>query len=158
MVPPDHPDSNFGMAHRALLRHVDVLPSQVHRVLGELSRPSAAADAYDNELRTAFADAPTEPAPDVTLLASAKTRTSRRSSPAAPCSTAAGQRAAGPGSTCGSPERLADHDDPATVAGLSIDRGADGGIGEGGRGSGRDRSAPDITECRRSCSGVLVLG
>jgi 6-phosphogluconolactonase len=56
------------MAHRALLRHVDVLPSQVHRVLGELSSPSAGADAYDSELRTAFADAHREPAPDVTLL------------------------------------------------------------------------------------------
>lgn len=49
-VPPDHRDSNYGLAHRLLLRHVDVPEMHVHRMRGELP----AADAgrlYDAVLR-----------------------------------------------------------------------------------------------------------
>ncbi len=31
-VPPEHPDSNYGMAASALLRHVPIPPQQVHRI------------------------------------------------------------------------------------------------------------------------------
>ena len=44
-VPPDHPDSNYGMAKRTLLDHVPIPPSQVHRMAGE-DDPQRAADAY----------------------------------------------------------------------------------------------------------------
>src|SRR5512139_1303229 len=30
-VPPDHPDSNYGMAQRALLSHIDIPAPSVHR-------------------------------------------------------------------------------------------------------------------------------
>jgi 6-phosphogluconolactonase len=69
-VPPDHADSNFGMARRALLDHVPVDPARVHRVRGEL--PAAeAAEAYERTLRGIFADAaadPSLPLFDVALL------------------------------------------------------------------------------------------
>ena len=49
-VPPDHADSNFGMADEALLRHVAVPPSQVHRMRGELPDARDAAAEYAREL------------------------------------------------------------------------------------------------------------
>lgn len=51
-VPPDDPASNFAMATAALLDHVPLLPSHIHRIQGELD-PVEAATAYDHEL-TAF--------------------------------------------------------------------------------------------------------
>ncbi len=51
-VPPDDPASNFGMAAAALLDHVALLPSHIHRIPGELD-PAQAAIAYGHEL-TAF--------------------------------------------------------------------------------------------------------
>src|SRR5689334_11955572 len=35
-VPPEHADSNFGMAERAMLRHIPVPAAQIHRMRGEL--------------------------------------------------------------------------------------------------------------------------
>lgn len=55
-VPPDHADSNFGMARTALLDRVPVPDKQVHRIRGE-QPPQQAADAYDHEIRAAFAAA-----------------------------------------------------------------------------------------------------
>jgi 6-phosphogluconolactonase len=43
-VPPDHPDSNYGMARDALLAHVPVPPSQIHRMRGELPADEAARE------------------------------------------------------------------------------------------------------------------
>jgi 6-phosphogluconolactonase len=40
-VSPDDPASNFGMAWRALLRHVPVPNDQLHRMQGELAPPQA---------------------------------------------------------------------------------------------------------------------
>jgi 6-phosphogluconolactonase len=54
-VPPDHPDSNYRMARRALLDHVRVPASQVHRVKGELP-PQEAAAAYRAELAAVLGD------------------------------------------------------------------------------------------------------
>lgn len=48
-VPPDHEQSNFGMAKRALLDRLEVAPKAVHRIKGELGKDEAAA-AYEREL------------------------------------------------------------------------------------------------------------
>ena len=50
-VPPDHPESNFGLAHRLLIRHVSIPDTQVHRMRGELPA-SDAGRLYDAVLRT----------------------------------------------------------------------------------------------------------
>jgi 6-phosphogluconolactonase len=49
-VPPDHLDSNYRMASRALLEHVGVARENVHRIPGELP-PAEAAAVYQAELR-----------------------------------------------------------------------------------------------------------
>jgi 6-phosphogluconolactonase len=56
-VPPDHPDSNFGMADRALLGRVPVAGQHVHRIRAELADAAAAARDYDVTLVDAFAAA-----------------------------------------------------------------------------------------------------
>jgi 6-phosphogluconolactonase len=56
-VPPEHPDSNFGMANRALIEHVPIPASQVHRMRGELADAGDAARQYEQVLRGAFAAA-----------------------------------------------------------------------------------------------------
>jgi 6-phosphogluconolactonase len=46
VVPPDHPDSNYGMANAALLSKVPVPAAQVVRIRGELARsPTSSATA-----------------------------------------------------------------------------------------------------------------
>jgi 6-phosphogluconolactonase len=54
-VPPDHEDSNFGLANRALLNRLERPPRAVHRIRGELGKDRAAA-AYDEELGAATLD------------------------------------------------------------------------------------------------------
>jgi len=49
-VPPDHPDSNYGIAKAALLDHVPIPADHVHRIHGELPDARQAADAYEREL------------------------------------------------------------------------------------------------------------
>ena len=53
-VPPDDPDSNYGMAKEALLDRLDSSP-EVHRIRGE-NGPSAGADDYERELRLALGE------------------------------------------------------------------------------------------------------
>jgi 6-phosphogluconolactonase len=52
-VPPDHEQSNFGMANKALLSKIE--PGAVHRMKGELGPDAGAAD-YEQQLRTVFGD------------------------------------------------------------------------------------------------------
>ena len=52
-VPPDHRDSNYGMARRALLDHVPVAAAHVHRIEGE--RPDADA-RYEHALHALLPD------------------------------------------------------------------------------------------------------
>jgi 6-phosphogluconolactonase len=52
-VPPDHPASNYRMAREALLDHVPIPASNVHRIHGE-DPPAAAAAAYEGDLRRVF--------------------------------------------------------------------------------------------------------
>src|SRR5262245_61939292 len=61
-VPPDHPDSNYGMAFETLLRHVPVPRDHIHRIRGEETDPERAAALYESELRTVFpAPSPRKP-------------------------------------------------------------------------------------------------
>jgi 6-phosphogluconolactonase len=52
-VPPDHPDSNFGMARQALLRHVPVPPGNLHAMRTD-GTPEQAAAAYESELKAFY--------------------------------------------------------------------------------------------------------
>lgn len=49
-VPPEHPASNFKMAHTALLSKITVAETQIHRMKGEME-PQAGARDYENLLR-----------------------------------------------------------------------------------------------------------
>lgn len=66
-VPPDHPDSNYRMAHEALLSKIPVPPRHVHRIQAELE-PDAAAQEYEQTLRDFFGAATGAPAFDLILL------------------------------------------------------------------------------------------
>ena len=52
-VPPDHPDSNFGMAHDELLSKVPLPPDNIHRVRAEKPDAERAAHEYEWTLRSA---------------------------------------------------------------------------------------------------------
>jgi 6-phosphogluconolactonase len=52
-LPPDHPESNFGMARETLLRHLPIPDGQVHRIRAELPAEEAAR-VYEEELPAAF--------------------------------------------------------------------------------------------------------
>jgi|WetSurMetagenome_2_1015567.scaffolds.fasta_scaffold08457_3 6-phosphogluconolactonase len=54
-VPPDHPDSNFGMTAEVLLNQIEIPGENVHRIHGELP-PEQAVLIYEKELRHFFGD------------------------------------------------------------------------------------------------------
>ena len=54
-VPPEHEDSNYGMAKRTLLDRIERQPRGVHRIKGELGKEAAAA-GYEQELDDAELD------------------------------------------------------------------------------------------------------
>ena len=66
-VPPDDPESNYGLAHDTLIAHVPVPPDHVHRMRGELDAREAAR-VYDEEIASAFAAARRDRVFDVMLL------------------------------------------------------------------------------------------
>ena len=49
-VPPEHPDSNYGMAKAALIDHVPIPSPHVHRIRGELTDAREAAADYERTL------------------------------------------------------------------------------------------------------------
>jgi 6-phosphogluconolactonase len=49
-VPPDHPDSNYRMAHEAMLSRVPVPESNIHRVPSENPDAAAAANEYEQTI------------------------------------------------------------------------------------------------------------
>lgn len=53
-VPPDHADSNYRMAHEALLSHLPISMAHVHRVPSELPDAQTVADQYEAVLRKQF--------------------------------------------------------------------------------------------------------
>ena len=69
-VPPDHPESNFGVAYGMLISQLPgVRPDRVHRMQAESPDIDAAALAYETELRLAFgARGDTPPAFDLVWL------------------------------------------------------------------------------------------
>jgi 6-phosphogluconolactonase len=62
-VPPDHPDSNYRMAHEALLGKVPIPGDNIYRIRGEIE-PNEAAIEYGQLLKERFGDG----GPDVILL------------------------------------------------------------------------------------------
>jgi len=52
-VPPDHEQSNFRLAHEALISRNDIPEENIHRIRGEL-RPEEAAVTYEHDLRAYF--------------------------------------------------------------------------------------------------------
>ncbi len=65
-VPPDHPESNFGLANRALIQHVPIPVSHVHRMRGDVPAVDAGRE-YDVLLRARRDEIP-GPLFDVMLL------------------------------------------------------------------------------------------
>lgn len=53
-VPPDHPESNFRMAHEALLSSVPIPQTNIHRIPVDRVDPEQAARLYERTLRTFF--------------------------------------------------------------------------------------------------------
>lgn len=67
-VPPNDPESNYGMVQKALLRKISIPATNVHRVRGEI-RPEQAATEYDALVRGFFSLAGNElPRFDLVLL------------------------------------------------------------------------------------------
>jgi len=50
-VPPDHPESNYRLAHETMLSRVGVPAEHIHRIRTELPDAASAADAYEETLR-----------------------------------------------------------------------------------------------------------
>jgi 6-phosphogluconolactonase len=67
-VPPDHADSNYRMAHEALLSKVPVPAAQIHRIHGEDPDPKAAAAHYADDIRATLGPDDGAPSFDVVLL------------------------------------------------------------------------------------------
>lgn len=68
-VPPEHPESNYGLAQAALFQPLGIQPDQIYRMKGELPDPAAAAREYEETLRVLTAcPAPTIPPLDLILL------------------------------------------------------------------------------------------
>ncbi|NIM92507.1 MAG: 6-phosphogluconolactonase [Anaerolineales bacterium] len=67
LVPPDHPESNYGQVYEQLLQHVNVTSDQIFRIRGELGLEEAVAD-YSSQLAEASPDRNTWPRFDVVLL------------------------------------------------------------------------------------------
>jgi 6-phosphogluconolactonase len=53
MVPPDSPDSNYGMVQREFISRIPIPPLHVHRIRGE-AKASIAAQDYERELQEVF--------------------------------------------------------------------------------------------------------
>lgn len=68
-VPPDHPDSSYGLAQSALFRPLGIESSQVHRMKGESADLGRAAREYEDTIRDiAKCPAPAIPRLDLVLL------------------------------------------------------------------------------------------
>ncbi len=66
-VPPDHPDSNYRMAHEAMLSKLPIPAANIHRMRGEID-PEEAAKTYGQLLKEKFGDSAPGGGPDLVLL------------------------------------------------------------------------------------------
>jgi 6-phosphogluconolactonase len=62
MVPPDHPDSNFGMAREALLNSAPVPPGNIYPIKMVGLFPAEAAATYERTLKTFYGAETLDPA------------------------------------------------------------------------------------------------
>ncbi len=53
-LPPSHPDSNYGMARKTLIRYICIKPANIHRMPTESGDPEADARQYEALLRGLF--------------------------------------------------------------------------------------------------------
>lgn len=68
-VPPDHPESNFKLAHDTLFQPLGIKPAQIFRMEGEAGQPDLAARRYEETIRRQFAiPSPEWPSFDLILL------------------------------------------------------------------------------------------
>lgn len=68
-VPPDHPESNFKLAHDVLFEPLSIKAGQVFRIEGETGQPDLAARRYENTIRQQFGSlSPAWPRFDLILL------------------------------------------------------------------------------------------
>lgn len=68
-VPPDDPESNYGLARRLLLDHLpEVRPDALHRMPADAADRAAAAIEYEAELRRTVATAPGGRRPSLDLI------------------------------------------------------------------------------------------
>jgi 6-phosphogluconolactonase len=68
-VPPDHQASNYGMAQATLFGPLAIKPDRIHRMKGETTDPSAAAQDYEQAIRQVTdCPAPAIPRLDIVLL------------------------------------------------------------------------------------------
>ena len=56
-VPPDHPNSNYGMIEREWISHISIPQENVHRIKGEID-PTIASEEYEQEIRNVFSSTP----------------------------------------------------------------------------------------------------
>ncbi len=66
-VPPEHPESNYGMTKRFLLDKIDILPHNVHRIIGE-NDPKEESLRYSEEIIKHFSKNQKQPRFDWILL------------------------------------------------------------------------------------------
>jgi 6-phosphogluconolactonase len=66
-VPPDHPDSNEGMARRAWLDHISIPTDHIHGIPTQTADPAESARLYEQHLYSFFGDKEI-PALDLILL------------------------------------------------------------------------------------------
>lgn len=68
-IPPDHPESNFGMASAALFQPLNIHSDCIFRMKGEYESPSGAAKEYEDQLRALMqCHIPMLPSIDLILL------------------------------------------------------------------------------------------
>ncbi|HEY6640221.1 MAG TPA: 6-phosphogluconolactonase [Nitrospiraceae bacterium] len=68
-VPPDDPRSNYALAKKSLFTPLNIMPSQVYRMVGESHDHQAAAHEYEQQLRLATNTSPSvQPSLDLVLL------------------------------------------------------------------------------------------